>query len=191
MKNIYLIGFMGTGKTTVGKILAKELEKRFIEMDDLIEKQEGKKISEIFEIKGEPYFRKLESEVLQGLAGKTDLVVSCGGGAVCSNKNIDLVKRTGKVFCLSASATKIYERTRNEVHRPLLEVAEPLKQIEELLAKRLPYYQQADYVIDTEGINPEKVAERIIDLMKHINSKPETLNSKQTRNGKITRLKAV
>jgi shikimate kinase len=166
MKNIYLIGFMGTGKTTVGKIIAEKLKKSFVEMDSLIEEHEGKEINEIFENKGEPYFRNLEKELLLKLSGESDLVISYGGGAVCNEENISLVKRTGKVFCLSATAATIYERTKKYSHRPLLKVASPLKQIEELLLRRFPYYRQADYIVDTEGVTPDEVAEKILDIIK-------------------------
>lgn len=157
---------MGTGKTIVGRILAKKLKKSFVEMDGLIEEREERKIAEIFEIKGESYFRKSERELLLELSGKSDLVISCGGGLTCNDDNLRLMKKTGITFCLSASASTIYERTKNTAHRPLLNVDNPLKQIEELLARRLPYYRQADYLIDTEGINPEEVAEKIISLLK-------------------------
>lgn len=165
MGNIYLVGFMGTGKTVVGKIIAKKLKKHFVEMDEVIEKREDKKIVEIFETYGEGHFRKLEKALLGELSQKKDLVISCGGGVACSGENLKLMKRTGTLFCLVARAATIYERTRKYSHRPLLNVATPLKKIEGLLKKRLPYYKQAHYLIDTEGVSPKEVVKKILRLI--------------------------
>jgi shikimate kinase len=166
MESIYLVGFMGTGKTTVGKLLARALKRGFIEMDALIEKQEKKKIVKIFADKGEPYFRKLEKELLKKLAEMPGQVISCGGGLICDKENLEIMKKTGKIFNLSASSTTIYERTKKYRHRPLLNVADPVKKIEELLNKRLPYYNQAHYTINTDDLSTKEVAEKILELIK-------------------------
>jgi shikimate kinase len=163
VKNIYLVGFMGTGKTTVGKILAAKLKRQFIEMDEAIEKEEACSITEIFATKGEPYFRKLESDLLKKLSTETDLIVSCGGGLICNKENLKILTETGTVFNLAASAKIIYERTKKYSHRPLLNVANPVLKIDELIKIRNQYYNKAHHTIDTTEINPDEVAEKIID----------------------------
>ena len=163
MKNIYLVGFMGTGKTTVGKILAARLKRQFIEMDEVIEKEEARPITEIFATKGEPYFRKLESNLLKKISTETDLVVSCGGGLICNKENLKLLKQTGTVFNLTASPETIYERTKKYNHRPLLNVENPTEKIGELIKIRNQYYNKAHHTVGTTGINPDEVADKIID----------------------------
>ncbi|MCM8786703.1 MAG: shikimate kinase [Candidatus Omnitrophica bacterium] len=166
MKNIYLVGFMGTGKTTVGKFLAERIKKKFVEMDEEIEKKEGKKIVDIFKEKGEPYFRKLEKELLKELAKQSDLVVSCGGGLICDEENLEILKKSGLVINLLASPETIYERTRHSLDRPLLNVSKPLDRIKELLKKRRPFYRQAHYSIKTDTITADEVVEKIIKILK-------------------------
>ncbi len=166
MKNVYLTGFMGTGKTTLGEILSRKLGREFVEMDRVIEAREGKKITDIFAERGERYFRNREQEFLKELAAKTDLVVSCGGGLICHPGNLTLLKASGRIFSLKASSSTIYERIKKYTHRPLLNVVDPLKRIEELLVKREPYYQQADYAINTEQISPQEAADKIIAILK-------------------------
>ncbi|MEI8350256.1 MAG: shikimate kinase [Candidatus Omnitrophota bacterium] len=165
MKNIYLVGFMGTGKTTVGKLLANKLHKKFVELDELIEKKEHKKIADIFSESGEKRFRQIESELLKNLSLKTALVVSCGGGLICNDDNARILKNTGIVFNLSASSETIYNRTKNFTHRPLLNVKDPLAHIKTLLRKRKPYYARAHYTIDTEQKTPEEVANAIVAIL--------------------------
>lgn len=165
MKNIYLVGFMGTGKTTVGKLLAARLKRQFIEMDETIEKEEACPITEIFTSRGEPYFRKLESTLLKRLSTQTDLIVSCGGGLICNEENLELLKNTGIVFGLSACAQTIYERTKKYGHRPLLNVDNPTLKIDELIKKRDKYYKRAHHTIDTTGISAPEVADKIIDIL--------------------------
>lgn len=166
-KNIYLVGFMGTGKTTVGKILAEKLGREFVEMDEEIEKEEGKKIVDIFRQNGESYFRKIEKEVLKRIASCFNLVVSCGGGVIVDKENLKILKETGVVICLKAKPSIIYERTKKTKERPLLNVPDPLKKIKELLAKRAPFYAKADYFVDTSTLTPEEVSEEIIKILKN------------------------
>lgn len=158
---------MGTGKTTCGKILAQALNKEFIEMDEVIQSRQGMSIVDIFAKKGEPYFRQLERSLLKELAAKTDLVVSCGGGVVCDKANLTLLKNSGLVFGLTAAANVIYERVKNQRHRPLLNVKNPLAKIKQLLKKRNPYYKQSHYIIETDKILPEQVAQKILTIIKH------------------------
>ena len=166
MKNIYIVGFMGTGKTAVGKLLAKRLGLEFIEMDELIEQRQGRKIVDIFAQDGEGAFRKLESELLGELSKRQDLVISCGGGLICEEVNLKLLRTSGTVFCLSASSSTIYERTKRYSHRPLLNVDKPLEKIEKLLAAREPYYSQAHHLIDSNGLSVDEVADKIINILK-------------------------
>jgi len=165
MKNIYLVGFMGTGKTVTGKVLADKLKREFVEVDELIEQAQGKPITDIFAQEGEAHFRALEKKALKELSLKQGLVVSCGGGLICNEDNLKLLKETGWVFCLKASPGTIYERTKKYAHRPLLNVKDPLKKIEELLKQRASYYSRAHYSIDTEKVKPSVVADKIIAII--------------------------
>ncbi|HIE36276.1 MAG TPA: shikimate kinase [Candidatus Omnitrophica bacterium] len=173
MKNIYLVGFMGTGKTTVGKILAEKLNKEFVEMDDVIEERESRSIVDIFAQNGEPYFRNLEKQLLKELAKESDLIVSCGGGLICDEENSKILKKTGIIFNLVATPLTIYERTKKYTHRPLLNVDDPLEKIKELLEKRRPYYEKVHFNIDTEKFSAEEVAEEIVKI---IRSHPEIVS---------------
>lgn len=166
--NIYLLGFMGTGKTTVGKLLSRKLGWDFVDLDDLIEKREKMKIVDIFSQKGEAYFRKKEKEVLREISGKDNLVVGCGGGVVLDEENIQIIKETGLPVRLEASKEVIYERTKKFKHRPLLNVENPLEKIEELLKRRRPYYAKIPDFIDTSSLQAEEVVERIIKLLKDV-----------------------
>jgi shikimate kinase len=165
MKNIYLVGFMGTGKTAVGKELAKEKKWQFLDLDDLIELREKRTISSIFAQDGEPYFRRVEKKVLQEVGKEKKFVVACGGGIVLDKDNIKIMKKTGIIICLSASPQVILERTAAYYHRPLLNVSNPKKQVELLLKLRAPYYAQAHKTIDTSKISIKEVVEKILKLV--------------------------
>lgn len=160
MSNIYLVGFMGTGKTEVARLLAKQLKRSFVDMDELIVAREKRTIPEIFETKGEPYFRKLEKDLVRELAEKDLLVVACGGGAFVDPDNIERLKTSGTVFCLTSTPETILRRTGRFAHRPLLNVADPKAAIEDLLKKRASFYAQAHHTIDGDKITvPETVGE--------------------------------
>ncbi len=158
---------MGTGKTTVGKLLAKRLRREFVEMDEEIEKREKKKIVDIFSQYGEAYFRKVEKNMLREISQKDNLVISCGGGIVIDEENIRVMKGTGVMVCLEATPEVIYQRTKKDTHRPLLNVPDPLSRIKELLSLREPYYQKAEYFLDTSNISPEEIVEKIVELLKN------------------------
>jgi len=160
-KNIVLFGFMGTGKTSVAKALAKDLKMRFVEMDAVIEEREAMKISDIFAKKGEPYFRALEKDLVKELAKEINMVISTGGGVVLDEDNIKEFKKNGMLFCLTAPPEIIYERVKNEKHRPLLAVADPLSKIKELLAARRPFYEKIKKQIDTTNKTVEEITEEI------------------------------
>ena len=137
--SLALIGFMGTGKTAVGKLLAQKLGKTFFETDVLIERKAGKSIPEIFRQEGEIGFRELEIEVIKEIAGRKNAVIACGGGAVLNTINIDRLKQECVIVCLAASPGVILERTSADKDgRPLLAVADRLRQIKELLKFRRP-----------------------------------------------------
>ena len=179
MNNIYLVGFMGTGKTAVGRELVKKknrLENRglasnsqsqwqFIDLDELIELKEKRAIQDIFAKEGEPYFRRIEQETLKEVSKEKKFVVACGGGIVINKNNIKIMKDTGIIICLTASPSVILKRTSGYLHRPLLNVADPKKQIELLLKLRAPYYAKAHKTINTSKISVKEVVNKIIKII--------------------------
>ncbi len=165
MKNIVLIGFMGTGKTAVGELLSKKLGRDFLELDEIIEKKEHTSIREIFEEKGEEYFRKLEKETVKETVDKKGVIISAGGGAVLDDENFKNLKENGILICLEASVDVILKRTKLRKTRPLLNVPDPRKNIEELLKKRSPYYKKADFCINTVNLTIEEIVNKILELV--------------------------
>jgi shikimate kinase len=165
MKNIYLVGFMGTGKSAVGQELARQKKMQFVDSDQLIEEKEKREIAKIFTREGEAYFRKVEKEVLAGISQKENQVVACGGGMVIDPDNIRTMQSSGIIICLSASPEVILERTRLFRHRPLLNVANPKDKIVSLLAERAPYYAQADKIIDTSKISVKEIVKKILEFI--------------------------
>jgi shikimate kinase len=161
--SVALIGFMGTGKTAVGKALAEYTGKDFIELDAVIEKRAGKAITDIFRNDGEIAFRELEIEVTREVAGKKNTVIACGGGLVLNRINIDRLKRECVIIYLTASAGVILRRTSSEAgKRPLLEVADRFQQIKEMLKFRQPFYRRAaDIIINTSKMSINTVVRRI------------------------------
>ena len=160
--NIVLVGFMGTGKSTVGRVIAQKLGFHFIDTDDVIEQTSKAKISDIFAEHGEVYFRDLESQAVKSVALMKNQVVSTGGGVVLRSSNIDLLRTGGPIFCLNATPKAIWDRVRSSRSRPLLRGPDPLKKIETLLDKRAPYYALADHQIETTGVSVDRVANEII-----------------------------
>ncbi|MFH1387602.1 MAG: shikimate kinase [bacterium] len=163
MSNIILIGFMGSGKTAVGQALAKELGYAFIDTDEIIETGEKRTIGNIFMTEGEEYFRGLETNALKSLTGIDQTIVSTGGGIILKEENLPLLKGLGKVVYLSASHEVIYDRIKDETHRPLLRVSDPKKEIGDLLAKREEKYKKAaDIIIDTSGKEVDVIVRELI-----------------------------
>ena len=160
--NIVLVGFMGTGKSTVGRVIAQKLGFHFIDTDDVIEQTSKAKISDIFAEHGEVYFRDLESQAVKSVALMKNQVVATGGGVVLRSSNIDLLRTGGPIFCLNATPKAIWDRVRSSQSRPLLRGPDPLKKIETLLDKRAPYYALADHQIETTGVSVDRVADEII-----------------------------
>jgi len=159
--NIYLVGFMGTGKTSVGRLLAKKKKFNFVDLDELIEFRERRRIVDIFAKDGEPYFRKVEKKALKEAAAQKKFVVACGGGVVLDKENIKVMKKSGILICLAAAPKEILKRVSANTQRPLLNVKDPAGRIEVLLKMRAPYYMQADKTIDTTGLSIEQVVEKI------------------------------
>ena len=161
--NIALIGFMGAGKTAVGKALAEKLNKTFIELDSLIEQKAGKSIPELFEQNGEIAFRELEIEVTKEVAERKNVVIACGGGVVLNKINIDRLRKESLIVYLTASPKVILERTSNDAEeRPLLK-ANPLLTIQQLLKFRKPFYERAaDIKIDTSKLSIDSIVEQTI-----------------------------
>ena len=149
--NIVLVGFMGTGKTSVGRRLATQLRMRYVDTDDIIERDSGRRISNIFEEDGEAAFRELESEAVRKVSKLYNYVISTGGGVVLREANMVALKRNGIVFCLTATAEEIYRRVQHQTHRPLLQTPDPLTKIKSMLEERHPYYVKADYMVETTG----------------------------------------
>lgn len=166
--NIALIGFMGTGKTAVGQLLAKKLGSRFFELDLLIEQKAGKSIPDIFQQDGEVAFRELEIEVTKEVSKDKNLVIACGGGIVLNKINIDRLRQQSRIVYLTASPRVILKRVANEEgQRPLLEVDNPTLTIREMLSFRKPFYERAaDITINTSRLDIDAVAGQIISKLK-------------------------
>lgn len=162
IQNIALIGFMGTGKSSVGQIVAAQLHFTFLDTDHVIEARAGKTISEIFAEQGEPAFRELEKKIVTELVTRKKTVVSTGGGLPANPENLASLKTHSLVVCLWASPEKIWERVRSQTHRPLLNEPDPLAKIRRLLAEREPCYRQADVLLNTELRSLKDVAQQVV-----------------------------
>lgn len=149
--NIYLVGMPGAGKTTVGRHLARRLHRQFIDVDHEIEVRAGVKISAIFETEGEASFREQEARVIADLARQSNLVVATGGGAVLKPENRKAIRNSGLVVYLRVAPRFLFERTRRDGNRPLLQVANPMMRIEELFTQRDPIYQDVADLVMTSG----------------------------------------
>ena len=165
-ENIFLIGFMGAGKSTVARAMKNHYGMRLIEMDEQIEYQEKMSVPKIFEVHGEPYFRKLETDLLEGLSSQENTVVSCGGGVPMRACNVEAMRKSGKVIYLRTSPQQIYERVKTSHNRPLLEGNMNVEYISKLLSQRLPkYLEAADAVVSTDGKRVEDICKEIIGLI--------------------------
>lgn len=166
--NICLIGYMGSGKSTVGRMLAGKLDREFMDTDDLITENEGRSIPEIFRDSGEPYFRGLEYGLLKRLADEEPvkgIVLATGGGIPVDERNRALLKKTGTVIYLRSSAESLCERVGNDTNRPLLNAPDRLKKIREMLKYRGPLYEEcADIIIDTDEMSAEETVDYILKL---------------------------
>ena len=169
--NIFLVGPMGAGKTTIGRHLATLLHKRFVDVDHEIEKRTGVGIPVIFEIESEEGFRRRESAVIDELTRDRDIVLATGGGAVLMEANRRALKERGTVVYLQADIETLVERTRRDRNRPLLQTSNPRGKIEELLRQREPIYREvADVVVDTGQRAPSSVARDIVTRIKALSA---------------------
>ena len=151
---------MGSGKSTVGKILAERLNKTFVDVDKLIEEKERMKIKDIFDFKGEEYFRNLEKKQIEEITQKSSLVVSTGGGLGANLDNMNLMKQTGDVIWLDISLNNVLERLKNDEERPLLK--QPIERIRQLFEERKNIYRLANIRINVDNKTPNQIAEEIL-----------------------------
>ncbi len=165
--NIVLTGMMGTGKSIVGKKLARKLNMSYVDTDEVIEKEAGCSINEIFAGDGEKKFRIIEKKAVKYVSLLNNYVISTGGGVVKYAENMDELEKNAVIICLTADPDTIYKRTKKYINRPLLKVDDPEKEIEKLLKQREKFYSRCDLMIDTSN---KKVNEITGDIVKYIGS---------------------
>lgn len=164
MKSIYLIGFMGSGKTTVGKLLAEKLEKTFIDLDEEIVKYTKISIPQFFEQYGEDEFRKVELKLLKDLPIE-NLIISTGGGIIVREENIQFMLDNGELFYLETEIEEVYQRIHTDTNRPNA-VNKTVDDLQRLFLSRKEFYEKAEYIIKTENKTPTEVSEEIIGCLK-------------------------
>ena len=170
--NIFLVGLMGSGKTTIGRSLAKKLNLRFVDADQEIETRTGASIPLIFEIEGEASFRQREADVIRDLTAQQGIVLATGGGAVLNENSRRLLRERGTVIYLRASVASLIQRTSHDKNRPLLQTADPKAKIEALSRERAPLYQEvAHIIIETGRPNVHSVVQNILSQLQN---KPNT-----------------
>jgi shikimate kinase len=162
IQNLALIGFMGTGKSSVGRMAADALRFTFLDTDTVIEARAGKSIADIFQHDGEPAFREWERRVVEELTRRKHTVIATGGGLPVNPANLTSLKSHALVVCLWASPDTILERVSGHSHRPLLNEPNPKEKIQELLAVRGPFYRQADVLVNTEMRSLREVAQQVL-----------------------------
>lgn len=189
---------MGTGKTAIARAVSERFGMRYVSTDDLIEKKERTSIPEIFSKKGEGHFRMLEKNVVREVSLMENVVIDAGGGVVIDPENVGNLKKTAIVICLWATPEVILERTKRYSHRPLLNVPDPLAKIKKLLAKRKPFYEKADYRIDTSNMILNAVTDEIENAVKmhdqDMNEKVKEIYDKfsaSTKHGQRTYLESI
>ncbi|MEW6196335.1 MAG: shikimate kinase [Bacteroidota bacterium] len=179
---IFLTGFMTSGKSTIGPILANVLGLNFYDLDKEIEREENCTIVEIFDKKGESYFRQIENQVLKKLIEEKGVVISLGGGTITDKYNLDLMKQNGKIIYLKVSPKNLYKRLKNKIDRPLFrdlvlgenKEEDFINKIQDLLDKRKNYYEKADLIINTDytpiGITVDRIAKKLSGMFNEKNS---------------------
>ena len=169
--NIVLIGFMGTGKSTVSELLKRRFAMEVVEMDQIIEERQGMSISDIFATYGEEYFRDLETNLLIEMQSQKNMVISCGGGAPMRERNVVEMKKNGRVVLLTAKQETILNRVKNNHNRPLLEGNKNVDFIADLMEKRREKYQTAaDIVIETDGKSGMEICEELVKKLKTLDA---------------------
>jgi len=174
--NIFLIGFMGTGKSTVASVFSKKYGMKTVEMDETIADREGKSISDIFAQQGEEYFRNLETSLLKELKERHGFIVSCGGGVVLREENVRLMKESGVIVLLTASPEVILQRVKNDNQRPVLQGRKNVEAIRELMeGRRAKYESAADMIILTDGKTKENICEEIMCELQRVKEREENV----------------
>ena len=169
-KNIILVGFMGCGKTSIGRRLARLCEYEFFDMDAEIEKRNGMRVSEIFREKGEAAFRQMETDLCAELSKTGGLVIATGGGVIKNAENMRLLKLSGNVLYIKASPEHIYNNLKNDRTRPLLEGWDKLKKIKALMEERRPMYEsRSDIIVEVTGMRTPRAAYAIRDELERMN----------------------
>ncbi len=171
IRNIALTGFMGCGKTAVGRVVAKVSGFEFLDTDQFIEEHVGNTNPRIFEEQGEETFRRYEREVVVRLAERESTVIATGGGLLVNEQNMDTMKQYAMVFCLWASPDSIWRRVKDQSHRPLLQTENPRQRIIDLLEERKPAYSRSDMLINTEYRSARDVANLILSQFRQAASK--------------------
>lgn len=172
-ENIFLVGLMGAGKTSVGKVLARRFNKTFYDSDHEIERSTGVKIPLIFEIEGESGFRDRESKMIEEMVRRRNIVLATGGGAVLCERNRRLLADHGTVIYLRAAVNDLWQRTRHDKNRPLLQTEDPRARLQELFEQRDPLYREvADIIIDTGNQSLGSLAHRIEQKLLHRDAGP-------------------
>ena len=170
-KNIVLVGLMGSGKSAIGRTIAKKLGRRFIDTDRYIERKAGKTISEVFDQDGESKFRAFEKEVIKKISQYVGIVIATGGGAIKDPENFHYLKESGWIIALYASPATLYKRIEGKRIRPLLlNEEDPVKKLEEIFNERKTMYAQADFRINTEDKEIDQIADEIVSLL-NVNSR--------------------
>ena len=163
--NILLIGFMGSGKSTIGRKLAKLLEYSFVDTDSVIEEDQGCSVAEIFKYGGEECFRKMETRLLQKLKNVENSVIATGGGIVLREQNQRLLQEIGKRVYLNVPQEELQQRLKNDRNRPLLKEKDPETVVQKMMKERVLLYEQAEYIVDAGQRSPQKIASEIINKL--------------------------
>jgi shikimate kinase len=166
MVNIVLTGFMGAGKSSVGKVLARKTGMEVVDSDDVIEGEAGMSISFIFKRSGEDHFRELEKKEVEKISGLKDHIIITGGGVVLDKKNMEALRKDGMIIYLHAEPETVYERLKDDAARPLLKVPHPKREIKRILTSREPFYKDHDHKVDTDDLSVAQVADKILEIMK-------------------------
>jgi len=177
-KNIILVGLMGAGKSTIGRILAKKLNKEFLDSDRVIEERTGVDIATIFELEGEKGFREREAQIIEELCQMTNIILATGGGSILRKENRENMKEFGEVVYLSTNAELLYSRIRYDKTRPLMQTPNPLNTLRRLLEDREPYYKEvSDLVITTGKQKANVIVKRIENALNQKRQKESAIES--------------